>query len=135
MKPENVLLAAVAWSCAGCTPVHVFAPSDAPEFVTIRQARFYQYGPLQPGRPEKLDRETFVRLSTWEPGYSKVQLADGRSGYVANEEIRLAPPAARPVGDEELFPERYAVLMPEPDLTMPVADVPASPQKPPLSRR
>lgn len=135
MKPENVLLALVALSCAGCTPVREYAPSEKPEFVTIRQAKFYQYGPLQPGQPETLERETFVHLSTWEPGFSKVQLPDGRTGYVANEAIRLAPPAARAVGDEELFPERYTVQLPEPDLTMPVADIPDSPQKPPPSRR
>ena len=134
MKPEYAIFAAIALGYPGCTPVQVYAPDQAPEYVTKRKVDFFPYGPQQPGPPEILERETFVKIQSWEPGYSKVTLGDGRSGYVANEEIRVAPPAARPVADEELFPERYALLIPEPDLTMPVEDVPEDAKKVPPSR-
>lgn len=125
MKPDWLLAGTLA--LAACAPTQVFPPELAPEYVTRRTAKFYLYGPQQPGRPEPLPKETYVRLQREEHGFSVVQLADGRSGYVATEDIRLAPPSARAVSEAELFPERFEPPpeMPEPDLTTPVSDVPS----------
>ncbi len=75
-----------------------------------------------------LARETFVRLLSKEDGFSRVQLADGRAGYVATEDLRPASAAGRAVANAELFPERAVELaphVPESDFSMPVSEIPA----------
>lgn len=127
MKLESWMAAVIlAGFCAGCAPVEVYSPDKAPEYMTSKEASFFIRGPQQPGAPEILPPETFVRLMRKEYGYSVVKLDDDRAGYIANDDIRVAPPSARAVSDQQLFPERYAaevVNLPEPDLTLPVAEV------------
>ncbi len=115
--------------CAGET----FAPDDAPEFVVVRdRTPVYRLGPQQAAPPEeRLGRDERVRLLRREFGYSYALLADGRSGYVANED--LAPAAPRPVvtprpvePSRERPPDHPAVEppLPEPDLEAAPADGP-----------
>jgi hypothetical protein len=121
-------LGLIASGCA--TVTQNYEPGREPEMMTQRETPFYQHGPAQPGRPEMLPPQTFVALSREESGFSRVRLSDGRFGYLPTEDLRVAPPSARPVATEELFPptvDDLALNLPEPDLTLPVADLPVGP--------
>jgi hypothetical protein len=114
--------------CGGCAHDVTYSPDQAPEYMTDGDTKFFLHGPLQPGLPDELPPQTFVHVLRKEYGYSLVQLSDGRSGYVANENIRVAPPDAPAVSTAELFPETDPIVNePEPDLTLPVAEMPAPP--------
>jgi hypothetical protein len=90
----------------------------------------FRHGPSQPGRADELPAETHLRLQSHEASYCVVKLPDGRSGYVATEDLRPAPPAGRAVAHDALFPEEYAsavdVKLPEPDFLTPIEEVPES---------
>jgi len=77
-------------SCAS----EAFAPDAAPEYVTIRDfTPFYRLGPQQPRGPDaSLRLNTRVKLLRREMGFSYVLLVDERTGYVANENLAVAPP-------------------------------------------
>jgi hypothetical protein len=78
---------------AGCASKS-FTPDQAPEYVIIRNfTPFYRMGPMQPGGPDgSLPLDTRVKMVSQEMGFSRVQLEDLRTGYVANENIAPAPP-------------------------------------------
>ncbi len=131
MRPETWLLAG-ALLLTGCAPAQVFTPNLAPEYITVRETSFFLRGPQQPGRPEKIPPRTLVTVAKRETGgYSIVSLADGRRGFVASDDIRMAPPPAVAVSEPDLFPERYveAPPLPEPDFAMPVEEIPDSGQE------
>ena len=77
----------------GCA-TQTFAPEVAPEYVIIRDfSPFYRLGPQQGRGPDaSLRTETRVKLIRREMGFSLVQLEDLRTGYVANENMTVAPP-------------------------------------------
>lgn len=76
-----------------CTTPQTFAPDKAPEYVTIRDfTPFYRVGPMQPRPDASLPSNTRFKVLRQEMGYSFVQLEDNRTGYVANENMALAPP-------------------------------------------
>ena len=62
--------------------------------VTADSTAFYRYGPQQgSGADQKLQRNALVKLIRPSFGYSKVQVVSGgQEGYVASEDIRIAPP-------------------------------------------
>lgn len=129
MKHDRWLLLGLGLGLGGCASTReAFAPDRAPEYMVLRETSFFLRGPAQPGRPDKLPKQTIVRLRIKENGYSVVQLSDGRTGYVADEDLRLAPPQGRAVAESELYPERFADFaaadLPEPDLSLPVNDIP-----------
>jgi len=121
-KSWGVMLAGLL--VAGCSGVETFDRKSAPEYVTVTKADFFVHGPMQPGRPDELPPQEFVKLLSRDPGYSIVLLGDGRSGWVDSECLRPAPPSARAVAEEEVFPEESLPPLPEPDLKLPVKDVP-----------
>jgi hypothetical protein len=91
-----LLRASVAALClvlAGCA-TQTFAPETAPEYVAIRDfTPFYRLGPQQGRGPDaSLRTGTRVKMLRREMGYSLVQLEDLRTGYVANENLAVAPP-------------------------------------------
>ena len=127
MRPDRWLwvLALCAGGCA--SKMEVYSPETAPEYLTARETSFFRHGPSQPGRPDKLAANTFVQLQSKDPAYCVVRLPDGRSGYVATEDLRVAPPAGRAVADGELFPEQFVRVdspLPEPDFSLPIEEVP-----------
>lgn len=125
MRPRPWLAGFVV--LAGCAaPRESFTANTAPEYMIIRQASFFRHGPAQSGRPEKLAPQTVVRLMRKESGYCVVQLADGRNGYIAGDELKVAPPRGRAVTGDELYPERLAPPLPEPDFSQPVEEVPVA---------
>lgn len=118
--------------CAGPT----FAPDTAPEYVSIRDhTPLYRYGPQQGGAPEaQVPKGGRVRMLRREFGYSLVQMPDGMTGYVANEDLAPAPPlpeppavpaenASEPAAPPPLPPVEQP--LPKPDLAVPPADAPA----------
>ena len=92
------LLAALVF-LSGCAS-QTFAPEVAPEYVIIRDfSAFYRLGPQQArGADTSLRTGSRVKLLRKEMGFSLVQLEDDlRTGYVANENMAVAPP--RPPGE------------------------------------
>ncbi len=66
-------------------------------------------------------------------GYTQILLPDERTGFVATEDIQPAAPMGAAVSEDELFPNRQPSAeplpvveapLPEPDLQLPVEDVP-----------
>ncbi|MFA7343390.1 MAG: hypothetical protein WC003_03705 [Terrimicrobiaceae bacterium] len=82
-----------AFFLGGCA-TESFAPDVAPEYVVIRDfSPFYRLGPQQGrGADSSLRANTRVKLLRKEMGFSLVQLEDLRTGYVANENMTVAPP-------------------------------------------
>jgi hypothetical protein len=78
------------------------------------ETNFFVNGPAQPGRPEKIPVETFLAVLKRDSGYSYVKLEDGRTGYIASEDIASAPPTARGVPFDRPKPERI-IEVPLPD--------------------
>jgi hypothetical protein len=102
------LPALLCLALAGCAS-KPFSPDQAPEYVVIQNfAPFYRMGPMQPGGPTaSLTLNSRVKMMSQEMGYSRVQLEDMRTGYVANENIAPAPPKppeVATVGDDGSSP-------------------------------
>ncbi len=94
-RKENlrILFLFLAIFLGGCA-TQTFSPDAAPEYVVIRDfSPFYRMGPQQGRGPDtSLRAETRVKLLRREMGFSLVQLEDLRTGYVANENMTVAPP-------------------------------------------
>ena len=61
--------------------------------VTSEKAAFYKYGPQQgSGADLQLPKDTLLTLVRASFGYCKVTLTNGEQGYVAREDIKVAPP-------------------------------------------
>jgi hypothetical protein len=88
-----ILILAVAVVFSACE-TQSFAPEQAPEFVIISDfSPFYKTGPLQARGPDATLRvDERVKVLRREMGYSLVQLEDERTGYIANENMAVAPP-------------------------------------------
>jgi hypothetical protein len=80
--------------CAGCETTKNFSVEEAPDYMVVRgYSPFYRTGPMQSRGPDAaLPAQTRVKVLRLEMGYSLVQLEDARTGYVANENIAVAPP-------------------------------------------
>ncbi len=61
--------------------------------VTVDKAAFFKYGPQQgSGADQQLPKDTLLTLIHTSFGYCKVSLTSGEQGYVAREDINVAPP-------------------------------------------
>jgi hypothetical protein len=116
---------------AGCSGIDTTKQGADSEFITDKKTDFFIYGPSQPGRPVELEEQEFVTVQRRESGYCIVRLSDGRIGWVDASCLRPAPPSARAVSVALVFPEKVAGRnariyppLPEPDLRLPVDDVP-----------
>jgi hypothetical protein len=83
----------------GCANLNPAAPTaaDGGKFfaITANSAPFYQYGPQQAYGPDKkLPKDALVTLIRPSFGYCKVKLASGEQGYVASQNIGVAPRAS-----------------------------------------
>jgi len=89
---------ALAAACAGCTTSQTLDPASAPEMIIIREfTPFYRIGPQQVGGPDQvLKQNERLLLLRKELGFSFVQIENGRTGYVANESLAIAPPRPKP---------------------------------------
>jgi hypothetical protein len=141
----NKLLAtslAAIFCLSGCalTRKNILHASDGAKLyaVTAPKAAFYKFGPQQGGGPDmELPRDTLITLIRPSFGYCKVQLATGEQGYVANEDIKIAPPAlvaaanAPPPGSESsAHGERFELNSSDPRLAVPPEDLPENNPEP-----
>jgi hypothetical protein len=81
--------------CANSNPAAPTAANGGKFFAIMADsAPFYQYGPQQSYGPDKkLPKDALVTLIRSSFGYCKVKLASGEQGYVASQDIQVAPPA------------------------------------------
>jgi uncharacterized protein YgiM (DUF1202 family) len=115
-------------SCAQWFGAH--SKSTRPETlfaVSAEQTPFYRYGPQQGHGPDRqLPKDTLVTVIRHSFAYSKVRLADGQQGFVANDDLSrasehlIAQTTASSTNDEA------AALPPTPEVKLPTAD--ASPE-------
>lgn len=90
-----VALIMLSCGCAESNPARPVAANGGKLFaVTASSTSFYRYGPQQASGPDKtLPKDTLMTLIRSSFGYSKVKLTTGEEGYVARDDIRVAPPA------------------------------------------
>jgi hypothetical protein len=83
------------FGCAGSNPNRPSAANSGKYYaVTTESAEFFHYGPQQGNGPDKkLPRDTLMTLIRSSFGYSKVKLITGEKGYIASDDIRVAPEA------------------------------------------
>lgn len=113
MKPELLpILAAVLLS--GCQTVELFNQESPPEYLTATRADFFARGPAQANPPEKIAKDTFVKVLKKDSGFAVVKLLDGRSGYIPWNELKPAPPEAPGVPFDPVIVEEI-VEVPLPD--------------------
>src|SRR6476646_575764 len=96
MKPRCLVLPALvallASGCASSLKPALSGTTGGWYSVASDQTPFYRYGPQQGNGPDKqLPKDSIMKVIRPSFGYVKVQLQDGESGYVANEDIRPAP--------------------------------------------
>ena len=112
---RNALLAALAAvSLTGCGTVELFNQNAPPEYMTATRAEFFSRGPAQALPPEKIEKDTFVKVLKKDSGYAVVRLLDGRAGYIPWDQLRPAPPEAPGVPFDPVIVEEI-VEVPLPD--------------------
>jgi hypothetical protein len=91
----SIAAAAVLAGCAESNPNQATAANGGKFYAVITDsAPFYRYGPQQGNGPDmKLPKDRLMTLIHPSFGYCKVKLITGEQGYVASDDIRLAPPA------------------------------------------
>jgi uncharacterized protein YgiM (DUF1202 family) len=86
------LLLATAWLCACETTGGAVVPPGS-VYVANTRAPFYKYGPAQSfGADFSLLQGQRVTMNERSFGYSRVTTAEGITGYVATDQLTLAPP-------------------------------------------
>jgi hypothetical protein len=97
--------------------------------VTTTSTAFYRYSPRQGQGPDKsIPRDTQMKLIRRSPGFCKVQLVDGEQGFVANDDIGLAPATLLASNDAPVKPaassSEWRAEIPEPRSTVPEPPLP-----------
>ena len=110
MKACTFLPAAAAiLLVAGCTSSITQGTIGDWYAVTAPETPFYRYGPQQGNGPDsQLPKDSIMKIIRPSFGFVKVKLQDGESGYVASEDIGVAPKA--------LVQEKLAPPPPPPSL-------------------
>jgi hypothetical protein len=90
--------------------------------VTAETTPFYRHVPRRAHGPDRqLTKETLLTVIRHSVGYSKVQLADGQKGFVANEDLtRASDTLIAAASDGSSQPEE--ALPPPPEVSLPTAD-------------
>ena len=100
--------------------------------VKVEKTGFYEFGPMQARGPDReLPKDTLVTLIRSSSGYSKVKLDDGKTGFVANEDLMKAPERliAEAEADNDDLPTPPAVALPtSPDVEPTPLPQPLMPQ-------
>jgi hypothetical protein len=91
------LILALALLLPACSSIE-YAPDQMPWMVVLHdEVPFYLHGPAQGnGSDRTLAKGDEVQVVRKEFGFSFVQLEDGKKGFVANEELAVAPPRPSP---------------------------------------
>lgn len=107
------------------------ARHDALFAVTKEKAAFYEFGPMQGrGADRELPRDTLVTVIRRSFGYAKVKLTDGKTGFVASDDIARAPERliAQTTSDDD-----WSNLPPPPSVKLPTSpDIEPTPLPEPL---
>jgi hypothetical protein len=101
------------FGCAESKVNHVGAASDETYYsVAVSSADFFHYGPQQDTGPDRrLARDTLMTVTGRSFGYAKVKLTNGEEGYVASDDINVAPASLvvaafpRPTPARRVYPE------------------------------
>lgn len=96
---DIVQLSIAALLLAACETVPLVPSANfvGDMLVSVDYAQFFRLGPQQAGGADRsLRLNDRVMLLRKEFGYSRVQLEDGQVGYMANEDIKAAPPEPKP---------------------------------------
>ncbi len=84
--------------------------------VAVSSVDFFRYGPQQDSGPDqRLPRDTLMTVTGRSFGYAKVKLLSGEEGYVAGDDIHLAPASLVAAAFPTPTPARRRVY-PEPPL-------------------
>lgn len=107
--------------CGGCASADSpnLAAANGEKFFVVKvdSTPFYRYGPQQASRPEMtLPKDTLVTLVQPSFGWCKVELASGNQGYVANDDLTIAPSATTAVVNAPPA-RRSRTVQPEPDFS------------------
>jgi hypothetical protein len=87
-----ILLVYFLAACASKSTVTRVAKTGKYYTVTSEKTAFYKYGPQQgSGADLQLPKDTLLTLNRTSFGYCKVTLTSGEEGYVAREDINVAP--------------------------------------------
>lgn len=89
-----LMVAVLSFSGCGFVKDRVIAPNTGGKYyaVSAPQTPFFKYGPQQGNGPDaQLQRDTLLSLIHTSFGYCKVQLTSGEQGFVAREDIKVAP--------------------------------------------
>lgn len=87
------VMAAMLFAACETTPLVPAEKFIGDMVVVVNYAQFFRLGPQQAGGADRSLRvNDRVMLLRKEFGYSRVQLEDNQVGYMANEDIRPAPP-------------------------------------------
>ncbi len=93
MQSAGCVAAAMLLASCQTTPLTPAAEFVGDMVVSTDYAQFFRLGPQQAGGADRsLRTNDRVMLLRKEFGYSRVQLEDNQVGYMANEDIRPAPP-------------------------------------------
>jgi hypothetical protein len=130
----------VALCAPGCSFVQTNLASDGGKFYAVKAEKtsFYKYGPQQGNGPDmELPKDTLMTLIRPSFGYCKVHLTSGQEGYVANEDIDVAPPALvatvsepPPGAEPTRHSERFNLNSTDPRLVVPPEDLPENNPEP-----
>jgi hypothetical protein len=135
--PRFFALWAAAVLVLGCAGMHGPIVSGDAKFyaVTAEKAPFFRYGPQQGnGADLQLPKDTLMTVIRPSFGYCKVHLTSGEEGYVASEDIQVAPaalvaaitappPSPTHVGRDG-GEERFNLESEDPRLVVPPEDLP-----------
>lgn len=127
---------------SGCSllrrnPLHAY-DGEKIYAVTAVKAPFYKFGPQQANGPDaQLPRDTLMKLIRPSFGYCKVHLATGEEGYVAADDIKVAPPALiaslnapPPELVSPMHGERFNLESTDPRLAVPPENLPENNPEP-----
>ena len=112
---------------SGCALFSSHAPASAAKskgdlfIVTAEQTAFYRHQPKKERKPDQeIARDTLVTVIRHRFGYSKVRLATGQQGFVANDALVRASNTL--VGGSDAGSESDDSLAATPDVSLPSAD-------------
>lgn len=122
-----LLVLSASQMLTACSSIE-YPMEKAPRMLVLHDSTpFFLHGPAQGnGADRMLAKGDEVKALRKEFGYSFVQLGDGQKGFVANEELVVAPPESSPVAhlssgavpEEKTFPSLPAF---ETDTNVPLA--------------
>jgi uncharacterized protein YgiM (DUF1202 family) len=132
MGPRKFAVVAVALTCAtvalcGCgkwlSKRSAAAKHGGLFAVTAEKTAFYRYGPQQAHGPDReLTKDTVVTMIRHSFAYSKVRLANGERGFVANDDLARASDSLIAQNNAEEDNENVRPLPPPPAVQLPIAD-------------